>query len=115
MMKPPKISCQQSIVLTLPTGEKNRWGEAKPAEPITITHCVVQPQTIYSGSNNGRTIVANAVIFIYAGVSSPVPKITKNDVGATILFEDVEYTLQKIVDNRAPFSNALYSYELEVL
>lgn len=115
MMKPPKALCPQSIVLTLSTGEVDRWGEAKPAEPITINHCVVQPQTIYAGSNNGRTIVANAVIFIYAGVSSPIPKITKKDVGATILFEGAEYTLQKIVDNRDPFSNALYSYELEVL
>ncbi|WP_318767587.1 putative minor capsid protein [Lactiplantibacillus carotarum] len=41
--------------------------------------------------------------------------ITKNNVGSTVLFEGHEYTVQKIVDNRDSYSNAIYSYELEVL
>lgn len=116
MMKPPKRMCQQAIALTLTDPTKtDDWGQPLAGEPVTIEHCVVQPQTIYSGSNNDRTIVANAVVFLYAGISSPLPTITKNNVGSKLVFESEEYTVQKIIDNREPFSNALHSYELEVL
>lgn len=116
MMKPPKRMCQQKITLTLTDPTKtDDWGQPLAGEPVTIEHCVVQPQTIYSGSNNARTIVANAVVFLYAGISSPLPTITKHNVGSKLVFEGEEYTVQKIIDNREPFSNALHSYELEVL
>lgn len=116
MLKPPKRMCQQTITLTLTDLTKtDEWGQPLPGKPVTIEHCVVQPQTIYSGSNNDRTIVANAVVFLYTGISSPLPIITKNNVGSKLTFEDVEYTVQKIIDNRNPFSNDQYSYELEVL
>lgn len=116
MMKPPKRMCQQKITLTLTDPTKtDDWGQPLAGEPVTIEHCVVQPQTIYSGSNNARTIVANAVVFLYAGISSPLPTITKHNVGSKLTFEGEDYTVQKIVDNREPFSNVLHSYELEVL
>lgn len=116
MMRPPKRMCQQTITLTLPTsGENDDWGKPLESDPTTIENCVVQPQTIYSGTNNGRTIVANAVVFLYAGISNPLPTITKEAVGATVKFEGTDYVVTKIVDNRDPFSNEVYSYELEVL
>ena len=59
--------------------------------------------------------MANAVVFLYAGISTPLPTVTKNNVGSKLMFEGEEYTVQKIIDNREPFSNALHSYELEVL
>nr|WP_137625033.1 putative minor capsid protein [Lactiplantibacillus pingfangensis] len=115
-MKPPKSMCRQSITLTLTDVAKtDDWGKPLKLDPIKIEHCVVQPQTIYSGSNNDRTIVANAVVFLYPGISSPLPTITKNNVGSKLTFEGMEYTVQKIIDNRDPFGNAVYSYELEVL
>ncbi|EYR70628.1 capsid protein [Lactiplantibacillus plantarum WHE 92] len=116
MMKPPKRMCQQTITLTLTDPTKtDEWGQPLAGKPVTIEHCVVQPQTIYSGSNNDRTIVANAVVFLYAGISSPIPTIAKHNIGSKLVFEGEEYTVQKIIDNREPFSNDRYSYELEVL
>ncbi len=69
MMNPPKRMCPQTIELTLvdPT-QTDAWGQSLPSEPVTIRHCVVQPGTIYSGSNNDRTIVANAVVFCTPGL-----------------------------------------------
>lgn len=116
MMKPPKRMCQQTITLTLADPSKtDDWGHPLAGEQVELKHCVVQPQTIYSGSNNDRTIVANAVVYLYAGITMPLPTITKHNVGSKLVFEGEEYTVQKIVDNREPFSNELYSYELEVL
>ncbi|AVK62460.1 capsid protein [Lactobacillus sp. CBA3605] len=115
-MKPPKRMCQQTVTLTLTDlSETDDWGNPLPGETFTIEHCVVQPQTIYAGSNNNRTIVANAVVFLYAGVSAPLPTITKQNAGSKLLFEGNEYTVKTIIDNRDPYSDARYSYELEVL
>ncbi|GAX06812.1 minor capsid protein [Secundilactobacillus pentosiphilus] len=119
MPKPPRNMCNQTItyepVDQSDTAQTDDWGNPIKVAPITINNCVVQPQTIYSGSNNDRTIVANAVVFLYAGISDPLPTIAKNNVGSVITFEGQKYTLTQIVDNREPFSNELYSYELEVL
>ena len=43
------------------------------------------------------------------------PVINKNHVGSKIDFEGETYTITTIVDNRNPYSNEVYSYELEVL
>ncbi|OJG33484.1 minor capsid protein [Enterococcus devriesei] len=44
-----------------------------------------------------------------------MPTITKKHVGSEIDFEGETYTITTIVDNRNPYSNEVYSYELEVL
>ena len=76
---------------------------------------LVQPQTIYSGSNNSRTITANAIVFLFAQISDPLPQITPDWIGNHLTFENRDYTITNIVDNREPYSNKVYSYELEVL
>ena len=73
----PKELCNQSITLRLLDGH-DKWQKPIFSDPIMINHMIFQPQTVYSGSNNNRQVVA-------------------------------------IVDNRNPYSNEVYSYELEVL
>lgn len=104
----------QSVTLKLQTGDTDDWG--KPVyKSIVINHCVVQPQTIYTGSNNDRKIVANAIVFFYTLITYPMPQLNKRDVGSQIEFEGNNYQVTQIIDNRDPYSNEVYSYELEVL
>lgn len=113
----PRISkrlCQQTVTMTIPSGEEDDYGQQETTEQ-QVDHVIVQPQTIYSGSNNSRTITANAIVYLFAGISTPLPKITPDWVGYHLKFEDRDYTITNIVDNREPFSNEVYSYELEVL
>ncbi|NMV48491.1 capsid protein [Lactobacillus reuteri] len=110
----PKKMCNQSISFQVPTGEEDDYGKRKTVEQV-INNVLVQPQTIYSGSNNSRTITANAIVFLFAGISDPLPKITPDWVGTHLKFEERDYTITNIVDNREPYSNKVYSYELEVL
>ncbi len=117
MIMLPRISkrlCNQSIVLQIPTGEEDDYGKQKTVGQ-TLNNVLVQPQTIYSGSNDNRTITANAIVFLFAGVTEPLPKITPDWVGYHLTFERRDYTITNIVDNREPYSNEVYSYELEVL
>ena len=110
----PKRLCNQSIALMIPTGKLDKY--RKPVtETITIDHVIVQPQTIYTGSNNDRTVTANAVVFLFAGVSEPMPKLTSDCVGWHLTFEGRDYAITTFVDNREPYSNEVYSYELEVI
>lgn len=110
----PKEYCNQSIVLRLIQG-KDKWQKPIFSDPITIKNMIFQPQTVYSGTNNNRQVVANAIAFLFGDVSDPMPVIDKNHVGSELDFEGETYTITTIVDNRNPFSNEVYSYELEVL
>ncbi|MDT2400371.1 putative minor capsid protein [Enterococcus avium] len=110
----PKEYCNQSIVLRILEG-KDKWQKPIFSEPIIIKHMIFQPQTVYSGSNNNRQVVANAIAFLFGGVSDPMPVINKKHVGSEIDFEGETYTITTIIDNRNPYSNEVYSYELEVL
>lgn len=110
----PKKMCNQSIALQVPTGEEDDYGKQKTVEQV-INNVLVQPQTIYSGSSNSRTITANAIVFLFAQISEPLPKITPDWIGTHLTFEGRDYTITNIVDNREPYSNEVYSYELEVL
>jgi Phage protein Gp9. len=115
MPKFPKRLANQTVQLKLATGETDNYNKPLYKDPITIDHCVFQPQTIYSGTNDNRQLVANAYVFLYAGVSTPMPVLSKGNYQSVISFEGHDYALQSIVDNRDPFSNELWSYELEVL
>lgn len=116
MLRVPSSMVNQTITLKKYLGESGgTYPEPKYAEPVEITKANFQPQTIYQGTNNDRQIVANAVVFLYAGISSPLPKLTQDNLQSIITFEGHDYTLQRLVDNRHPFSNELWSYELEVL
>ncbi|XRJ96327.1 putative minor capsid protein [Latilactobacillus sakei] len=115
MPRMPKMFANQTITLERYLGKDGLYNKPEYTEPLIIDHCIVQPQTIYSGSNNQREITANAVIFLYAGVTTPLPELTKADHESKVTFEGDTYTVKTIVDNRDPFSNALWSYELEVL
>lgn len=110
----PKRLCNQSIVLHVANGEEDDYGKQKTVD-MPINNVLVQPQTIYSGSNNSRTITANAIVFLFAQITEPLPKITPDWIGTHLTFEGRDYTITNIVDNREPYSNEVYSYELEVL
>ena len=110
----PKRLCNQSIVLLVPTGKQDK--ARKPVtEATAIDHVIVQPQTIYSGSNNDRTVTGNAIVFIFAEISDPMPKLTPDCVGWHLTFEGRDYAITSFVDNREPYSDKVYSYELEVI
>lgn len=113
----PKSMANQTITLKkyLGTDSSNIYDDSPQYETSTIKNCVFQPQTVYTGTNDNREIVANAIVYFYAGISTPFPTLTKANYGSKIEFEGNEYSLQTIVDNRDPFSNEVVSYELEVL
>lgn len=109
-----KRLCNQKITLKIASGELDKYGKQK-TESVEINNVLVQPQTIYSGDSNSRKITANAIVYLFTKISDPMPRIDKQMIGCKVIFEEHEYTITNIVDNREPYSNDVYSYELEVL
>lgn len=110
----PKELCNQSLTINMPTGEKDKYGKQQVGK-VEIERAIVQPQTIYSGTNNNRQVTANAVVFLFAGITTPFPTLDRSCVGWHITFEGKDYAITNLVDNREPYSNEVYSYELEVM
>lgn len=121
MVNIPRISkqlCNQKLefIESKIGDETDDWGKPIKVEKTTqVNNVIVQEQTIYAGNGNSRVITANAVVFLFAGVTDPMPKISREDVGNKIKYAGKEWTITNIVVNQDPFSNGVYSYELEVL
>jgi hypothetical protein len=58
---------------------------------------------------------AAGILFLFSGVSDPLPEITPEYLGSEIEYEGHLFTLEKITVNKNPFSSEVYSYELEVI
>jgi hypothetical protein len=65
----PKSMANQTITLKkyLGTDPNDIYNDSPLYETSTIENCVFQPQTIYTGTNNNREVVANAIVYLYAG------------------------------------------------
>ncbi|MCL8203626.1 minor capsid protein [Ligilactobacillus agilis] len=85
----------------------DKYGKQKTKE-IEVENVLVQPQTIYSGDSNNRKITANAIVFLFAKISNPLPRLDRDSVGNKLIFEGKEYTITNIVDNRNPYSNDVF-------
>lgn len=114
MPRVPRSLCNQSIILKLKNGKTDLYN--KPYfDDYQIDSIIYQPQIIYSGDNNSRKITANAIAFLYPGISTNVPKLKSTHIGSKVVFDGDELTITNIVTNLDPYSNEVYSYELEVL
>ena len=114
MPRVPRRFCNQSITLKLKNGKTDLYNKPD-FDDYQIDNMIYQPQIIYEGDNNSRKITANAIAFLYPDISTNVPKIKSTDVGSKVVFDGDELTITNIVTNLDPYSNEVYSYELEVL
>lgn len=114
MPRVPRRLCNQSIILKLKNGKTDLYNKPD-FDDYQIDKMIYQPQIIYSGDNNNRKITANAIAFLYPGISTNVPKLKSTDIGSKLVFDRNELTITNIVTNLDPYSNEVYSYELEVL
>jgi hypothetical protein len=113
----PRALCNQSVILikAYQSQTDNMYHEVKLDAPVTINNCVVHLATKYTGTNNDRQLVANGTVFLYADVSSPMPSLSKDNLGSKIEFAGNEYTIQTITESKQPLSDEMFAYKIEVL
>jgi len=109
--KPPKEFCIDSFEYKEYLGENN-WSEPEFAEPITIKHCRIDRGAEYTSTTSGKQLLYNAVIFCYAGITTPLPDFK---VQSIVRFDGQEHVITKVIPIYEPYRKVLYSYELEVV
>lgn len=112
----PELMCNQSVsLIKIYQSETDDYNRSKKDKPVTITNCIVQLATQYTGTNENRQLIANGAVYFYVAVSSPFPELTKDNLGSVIEYDDQSYTLKTINEYHEPLSNELFGYKLEVL
>lgn len=108
----PKRWLIHEIIYEGYTGQKDDWGNDKFEEPITIKHVRFDDSTVFSRDNTQTKVLANAVIFVDAKYSTPIPDFKEQ---SKVTFNDKEFVIQKVVPCYYPIKNAVHHYELEVI
>lgn len=108
----PKSWLIHSIEYKALTGQKDEWSKPVYAEPMEINFVRVDESTIFSRDTTQTKIVANAVIFVDAVNSNPIPVFIED---SKIMFNGREMTLKKIIPCYYPQQNEVRHYELEVV
>lgn len=108
----PKSWLIHSIIYKGHTGRKDDFQRPVFAEPVEIEHVRFDESTVFSRDATQTKIVAEAVIFVDAVNSSPVPNFKGESV---ITFGEKDFTLKKIVPCYYPTRNEVHHWELEVI
>lgn len=111
MPKPPKEFCIDSLGYKEHTGY-DEYNQPAFAEPITIEHCRIDRGAEYTSDRTGKQLLYNAVVFCYAGITTPLPKFK---VESIVVYDDVEHVITKVIPIYEAYENALYAYEIEVV
>lgn len=100
------------------TGKKDSWGEELYDPIVTINHVRFDDSTVFSRDQTQTKVLADAVIFVDAKHSKPVPEF-KEESKITLLKpngeEDRTYTVKKVVPCYHPHKNEIRHWELEVI
>ena len=91
---------------------QDRYKQPAYSEPIKVERVRIDETSVFSRDGDQKKILANAVIFIYNGLSSYFGPFKEQ---SKVVFDDKEYIVQKIVPVSEPYSKELFSIELEVL
>ena len=111
MMKPPIEFLIHSIEYVDRIGEDD-WQKPVYAEPVVIEKVRVDEGSQYSTTGEGKQLLYNGLIFIYAGLSSPIVDFKEE---SKIRFNGKEMTITSVIPVYEPYANKLYSVELEVI
>lgn len=109
----PKKWLIHEIVYEGYTGRKDDWGNDLFDDPVTIKKVRFDDSAVFSRDQTQTKILAEAVIFVDAKHSRPLPE--KFTEQSKVSFRGKEYTVQKVVPCYHPTKNKIHHWELEVL
>lgn len=109
--KPPIESLVDTVVYGQITG-KDDYQRPMYAAPVTISNVRIDRTTKYSYTSGGRDILYNAVIFCYAGMTTPLQDFI---IESRVTFDGQEHIITNVLKNHEPYSDEMYSIELEVV
>ncbi|MGC4019207.1 MAG: putative minor capsid protein [Muricomes sp.] len=109
--KPPIESLVDAMVYEQISG-KDDYQRPTYAEPVTISNVRIDRNTKYTYTPNGRVLIYNAIIFCYAGLTTPMKEFITE---SRVTFGGNEHIITNVLKNYEPYSGNIYSVELEVV
>ena len=88
------------------------WGKPSYDPPVTVRYVRYDPQTVMSRDGSQTKIQADAVIFVDAVHSTPIPEWVEE---SRITLNGRQWTLKKVVPCYQPESDEIHHWELEVI
>jgi len=107
----PKSWLIHTIVYEWAAG-KDDWNKPAFDPPVAIQHVRYDPQTVMSRDGTQTKIQADAVIFVDAVHSTPIPEWVEE---SRITLNGRQWTLKKVVPCYQPESDEIHHWELEVI
>lgn len=97
-----------------PTNKKTLYGESETPNWQTLKHVRFEEAANTQGGNNGKDRSKPAKLFVYPQYT---PKVLFDNewVGGKVLFNDVPHKIITIKRFDYPFSDDVFSYEIEVI
>ena len=90
----------------------DRFNQPSFKESLKVEHVRIDRNTVFSKDTNDNKVIAEAVIFCYAGLSDPFIEFKER---SKVTFDGIERTIQKVVYITEPYTELPFSYELEVM
>src|SRR5690606_36490281 len=95
------------------TGEIDDYQNPLYGAPVAIKHVRFDDTTVFSRDKTQTKVVADAVIFVDAKYSNPLPSDFKEQ--SKVSFKGNDYIIQKVVPCYYPNKDEVRHYELEVI
>lgn len=112
VFKPPKSVLNESIEYLAYKG-MDKYSNPSYDEPVTINHVRIDRSSNFTSTSGGETLLWNAIVFCFVGVSSDLPEVFKEK--SIVRFDGQDHIINKVVTTKEPYANATYSFELEVI
>lgn len=81
-------------------------------EPVTIDNCRIDDETVFSYSPSGKTIMYNALLLCYAGITTPLPEFKEQ---SKVTFDGKDHIIVRVIPIKEVYEKSIYGYELEVV
>ena len=100
------------VVVYKPFEGEGDWNKPIFGKQTKIDMVRIDRTPVYSASTAGKVLLYNAVVFCYAGLTTPLPKFKEQSI---LEFDGVEHMIKKVIILKDPYSDSLYGVELEVV
>lgn len=81
-------------------------------EPLTIKNVRIDRSAVYAIVSNENKLIASSIIFCYASATQPFIHFKEQ---SKVEFDGKEYIITKVILNKEPKADKVWSYELEVI
>lgn len=94
---------------------RDEWQNPVYGTPESLKRVRIDRGTVYSGTNNDRQVVANAVIYIRPAANAGVSVLDDTWLGGLAEFDGRKYAITSVTVLKDADKPGIWGYELEVL